>query len=224
MRVIDTTVGSRLPEPRRNALTTRYLIHGRCIRDVEEALRSTRGILDIAWISEEDVRAVSHFEKDLQDKGLGGLGKYCNEGVFEVISRRLVCVLLNNNEFRHADKPCLSWMSGDVVIGEEITDKDRLESLKTSGKIKLIGKNFVIHYDRIKAASGQQPLFICRALPFPEIEAIPGVRDVLSASPVGPADLYLKDKFGWDTNDSVLGTILIGFNCAEPDSIESKVL
>jgi hypothetical protein len=188
------------------------------IEKVEEALRTTRGILDVGWISEEDVNAICRFEKDLQEKGLGGLGKYCNQGVFDVISRRLICVVLNNNEFRHADKPCLSWMMGDAVIGEEITDKDHLEILKTSGKIKAIGKNFVIYYDRIKAASGQPPVFICRALAFPEIEGVHGVRDVVSASPIGMADLYLKNKFGWDTKDSALGTILIGFNCADHDS------
>ena len=188
------------------------------IEKVEGALRNTRGILDVGWVGEEDVKTVDHYEKELQERGLGGLGRYCNEGISYVLSRRFICAVLNNNEFRHADKPCLSWMMGDVVIGEEITDKDHLEFLKTSGKTKVIGKNFVIYYDRIQAASGQPPVFICRALAFPEIEGIPGVRDVLSASPMGLADLYLKNKFGWDTKDSVLGTILIGFNCADHDS------
>jgi hypothetical protein len=188
-----------------------------CVKDVEAALHITRGILDIGWISREDVTTISRLETDLQEKGLGGLGKYYNEGLFEVISRQFICVVLNNNEFRHADKPCLSWMMGDVVIGEEITDKDLLESLKQSEKIKVIGNNFVVYYDRIRTASGQAPVFICRALAFPEIVSVRGVRDVLSASPVGAVDLYLKNKFGWDTKDSVLGTILIGFNCTESD-------
>jgi len=190
-----------------------------CVRSVEVALHNTRGILDLGWISGEDVKAVSQLETDLQNKGLGGLGKYYNEGLFEVISRQFICAVLNNNAFRHADKPCLSWMMGNVVIGEEITDKDHLESLKESKKTKVIGKNFVVYYDRIKTASGQPPVFICRALPFPEIESIRGVREVLSASPVGLVDLYLKNKFGWDTTDSVLGTILIGFNCTDPDAM-----
>lgn len=193
-----------------------YPNHAECLPNVEEALRATRGILDVGWIAEEDARAISELEKDLQEKGLGGLGKYCNQGIFQVVSRQIICAVLNNNEFRHADKPCLSWMMGDVVIGEEITDKDYLESLKTSGTVKVIGRNFVIYYDRIKAATSQPPVFVCRALAFPEIEGIPGVRDVLSASPIGTADLYLKNKFGWDTKDPVLGTILIGFNCTGP--------
>ncbi len=194
-----------------------------CIKHVTNALRTIKGILDVGWIGEEDVKVICEFEKELKEKGLGGLGKYCNEGFFNVMSRDLICVVLNNNEFRHADKPCLFWMMGDVVIGEEITDKDHLEFLKTTGKIKVIGKNFVIYSDRRKTASRQPPVFICRALAFPEIEGIPGVRNVLSASPIGLADLYLKNVFGWDTNDSALGTILIGFDYADPDSISGAL-
>jgi hypothetical protein len=187
------------------------------VEKVEDALRNTRGILDVGWVSEADVKTVDHYEKELQERGLGGLGKYCNEGISNVLSRRFICAVLNNNDFRHASKPCLAWVVGDVVIGEEITDKKHLEFLKRSERIKVIGNNFVIYYDRIKDAAGQPPIFVCRALPFPEIEAIPDIRDVLSASPIGSADLYLKNRFGWNTEDPILGTILIGFNLARSD-------
>lgn len=184
------------------------------IEKVEEALRNTRGILDVAWVGKVDIKTVDRCEKELQEKGLGGLGKYCNEGMSDVLSRRFICAVLNNNDFRHASKPCLAWMVGDVVIGEEITDKNYLETLKTSERIKVIGNNFVIYYDRIKGTAAQSPVFVCRALPFPEIEDIPDIRDVLSASPIGSADVFLKNRFGWDTHDPALGTILIGFNPA----------
>ncbi|MEN6438050.1 MAG: hypothetical protein ABFD97_05665 [Syntrophobacter sp.] len=187
------------------------------IRNVEAALRATKGILDIGWIAKEDIAAVTRSEQELQERGLGGLGSYCNEGVSKVISRQFVCAVLNNNEFRHADKPCLSWMVDDVVIGEEITDEEHLNFLKKQGKVKVIGKNFVVYFDRVKTVAGKPPVFVCRALAFPEIEGVPGVRDVLSASPIGSADMHLKRKFGWDSKDPELGTILIGFNHQESD-------
>lgn len=188
------------------------------IKNVEAALRATKGILDIGWTSKEDIAIISRSEQELQEKGLGGLGRYCNEGVSKVIARQSVCVVLNNNEFRHADKPCLCWMVDDVVIGEEISDEEHLNFLKKQGKVKVIGKNFVMYFDRIKTVAGKPPVFVCRALAFPEIEGVPGVRDVLSASPIGSADLHLKQKFGWDDKNPELGTILIGFNYQKPDS------
>jgi hypothetical protein len=180
--------------------------------DVEKALLDTKGILAVGWLAEDDRQKIRQFEEELQARGLGGLGRYCNEGVLQVLGRQMVCVVLNNNDFRHATEPCLSWMVGDVVIGEEISDPKRLEALKRRVGVKVIGSNFVIFADRVKQTAGQQPSFVFRALAFPEIEGIPGVQDVLSASPHGAADLYLKEKFGWETGKPEMGTILIGFN------------
>lgn len=186
----------------------------KCKPSVEKALRNTRGILAVGWIDENDRGILRRFEEELQERGLGGLGKYCNEGVLTVLARRMVCVVLNNNDFRHASEPCLSWVMGGVVIGEEVCDPERLESLKKSEKVKVIGKNFAVYYDRIKQNAGQRPVFVFRGLRFPELEGIPGVEDILSASPLGSADLYLKEHFGWETGKPELGTILIGFNLA----------
>jgi hypothetical protein len=181
---------------------------------VEKALRDTKGILEVGWIDENDRQRLRQFEENLQERGLGGLGKYFNEGVLTVLDRGIVCVVLNNNDFRHATEPCLSWVMGGVVIGEEVCDQERLESLKRSEGVKVIGKNFVVFFDRIKKTAGQRPVFIFRALCFPEIEGIPCVEEVISASPFGSGDLYLKERFGWEAGKPELGTILIGFNLA----------
>ena len=185
-----------------------------CQALMEKTLRQTKGILAVGWLEEHDRQTIRQQEEELQKRGLGGLGNYCNEGVLNVLASQLVCVVLNNHEFRHATEPCLSWVVGDVVIGEEVRDGERLESLKRSAEAKVIGKNFVVFLDRIRKIAGQPPTFVFRALAFPEIEGVPGVKDVLSASPHGRADLYLKEKFGWDTGNPELGTILIGFNFA----------
>lgn len=186
----------------------------KCKASVEKALRDTKGILEVGWIDDNDRRRLRQFEEELQERGLGRLGKYFNEGVLTVLDREMVCVVLNNNDFRHATEPCLSWVMGGVVIGEEVCDQERLESLKRSEGVKVIGKNFVVFFDRIKKTAGQRPVFIFRALCFPEIEGIPCVEEVLSASPFGSGDLYLKERFGWETGKPELGTILIGFNLA----------
>jgi len=186
----------------------------RCKPSVEKALHNTRGILAVGWIDENDRGILRQFEEELQERGLGGLGKYCNEGVLTVLARQMICVVLNNNDFRHATEPCLSWVMGGVVIGDDFRGQVRLESMKKSEKVKVIGKNFAVFFDRIKQNAGQRPVFVFRALSFPELEGIPGVEEIASASPLGSADLYLKERFGWETGKPELGTILIGFNLA----------
>jgi hypothetical protein len=182
------------------------------LEQIEAGLRSVKGILDVKWLDQEARTKVSEIENGLNKNGLSGLGGYCNEGIKDVLSRRQICIVLNNNEFRHADQPSLFWVAGDIIIGEEVTDDTRLQRLKAKNAVKILGKKFVLHFDRMREARGRQPIFIVRGLPFHEIEGIRGIHDVLSASPAGSLDLYFKERYGWDANAKDLGTILIGFN------------
>lgn len=183
------------------------------VEKVDTVLRSTRGILDVKWLDSEVKKRVLELEELVRKEGLSlGTGAYYNEGVVEVLSREYVCVVLNNNEFRHASEPSLFWVAEDIVIGEEVTDPERLKALKKNGNIKVLKKDFVLHFDRMKKARGRPPVFVVRGLPFPELEGIAEIREIISASPVGSADIYFKGCFGWDTNAPELGTILIGFN------------
>lgn len=182
------------------------------VEKVEAVLRSTRGILDVKWLDPEAQKKTLELEQDVCQEGLCGKGSYYNEGVAGVLARKYVCVVLNNNEFRHATAPSLFWIAGNVVIGEEITDAVRRQELARDENVKVLRKNFVLYYDRMKAARGKAPMFVVRGLPFPEIEGIAGIRAVLSASPIGSADVYFKERFGWDVKARDLGTILIGFN------------
>ena len=182
------------------------------LEQIEAVLKSTKGILDLNWLDREVRTKVFEFENSAHQNGLSGFGGYQNEGVKDILSRKHVCVVLNNNEFRHATEPSLFWVAGDIVIGEEVTDDTRLRHLKEKNTVKILRKKFVLHFDRMKEARGHPPVFIVRGLPFPEVEGIHGIQDVLSASPVGSVDIYLKERFGWDTKARDLGTILIGFN------------
>jgi hypothetical protein len=182
------------------------------VETVEPILRTTQGILDVKWLDREARTQVADIENKAHKEVLSGSGGYYNEGVIKVLDREWVCVVLNNNAFRHATAPSLFWVAGDVVIGEEVTDPERLQTLLKRDSIKVLKKNFVLHYDRMKETRGQKPIFVIRGLPFPEIEGITGVRDVLSASPIGSVDIYLKERFDWSTKARDLGTILIGFN------------
>jgi len=186
------------------------------IENIDTVLRATKGILDVKWLDSDAKKRVLELEELIREKGSSsGIGAYYNEGVVEVLSREYVCVVLNNNEFRHASEPSLFWVAGDIVIGEEVTDPQRLEALKEKGSVKVLKKDFVLHFDRMKKARGQPPVFVVRGLSFPEIEGIPEIHEILSASPVGSADIYFKELFGWDIDTPELGTIIIGFN---PDS------
>jgi hypothetical protein len=182
------------------------------IEAVEAALAATPGILDTKWLGDAERQGVQELEEALEKEGRGLVGACRNLGVMEVLGRRQVCAVLNNNEFRHASEPALAWVAGDLIIGEEICDRKKIEALLESGKVKLMGTNFVIYFDRLREARGRQPSFVVRGLAFPEIEGVPGVQGVISASPAKASDLFLKARYGWSAAVSERGTILIGFD------------
>lgn len=179
---------------------------------VEIVLRSTQGILDVKWLNQEDRESAFAHEEKFRKERRSGAGDYYNEGIIEVLSRKFICVVLNNNQFRHGTAPSLFWIAGGVIIGEEVVDPGRLQEIMGAKDIKVLRKNFVLYFDRIKKVRGQAPVFVVRGLPFPEIEGIAEICDVFSASPMGLVDLYFKERFGWNTKANDLGTILIGFN------------
>lgn len=182
------------------------------IQKVESALRTTPGILEVKWIREDERGRIYEMEKAVEKEELSMAGTYNNEGIREVLARSQVCVVLNNNDFRHASEPAMLWVSGDQVIGEEISDPIRLKHTLKMKNVKLLSTNFVVYFDRVREAKGVKPRFVVQGLPFPEIEGVKGVTEVISASPIGSADVYLKEKFKWPTDAPELGTILIGFN------------
>jgi hypothetical protein len=183
--------------------------------EVKKALQATKGIIEVCWLSDGDRQEVRKREEVLEKEGLALAGTYRNIGIIDVLQRQHVCAVLNNNDFRHATEPALAWICGDVVIGEEVVDDRRLEELCQCRDVKVLGKNFVLYFDRIRQTRGQKPNFVVKGLAFPEIEHLPFVTDVISASPIGSADLYLKKRFAWQSDDSTLGTILIGFNAID---------
>ena len=141
-----------------------------------------------------------------------GISKCSNEGLKDVFQRDIVIAVANNNEFRHADVPTVCWVADGVIIGEEVPSKCNIEELKKNPNIVFIGSSFVIYKDALKFARGKDAIFIFPGLKFPELEVIPEIKDIISASPCGLADIYIKEKAGWSLTDHTLGTILIGFN------------
>ena len=169
---------------------------------VEGVLRKIAGILDVAWLSVEDRRHVALREG--ADSG--------NIGLNEVLSRQHVCTVLSSAQFRHERSSCVQWVVDGVVIGEEVSDAERRAELLTSPEVGQMGKNFLLYYDRMKGVRGKKPRFVYRPLPFDEVAACKNVREVVSASPGADVDLYLKQRFGWSSEDRRLGTIVVGFN------------
>ena len=135
-----------------------------------------------------------------------------NEGIAEVLARDHVIVITHSRELRHPPGPIVVLRDDTDIVGEEIWQPDQLTKLSHDPNAILLGKSLVLYRDTMSRARGKALTLSYRALPFPELDTLEGVTDVVSVT-VGPlTHIRLSQSAGWDFNDSNLGTVLIGFN------------
>lgn len=176
---------------------------------VESVLKSIKGAIDIKRLSSENRAKILELEKAFEEETLMQSRRFYNEGIREVLDRQVVMVLAHNKDFRHPPEPFVKWRLGGVDIGEEVWDAEVLEELKRRKDVLLIGNTFVIYRNRLKDSPLVDFVILFPTLSFPELEGLDGIKDIVSASPSAPTDIYIKSIMGWD---SKLGIILIGFD------------
>ena len=106
--------------------------------DIKKTIEMIPGIRAVAWLMTEERQKIAELEGLQEEKGAStkGAGAYQSHGMTQVLSRQEVCVVLNDNHFRHALTPSLLWMMGGVIIGEEVTDPERLIEIQQPKKLK----------------------------------------------------------------------------------------
>ena len=169
----------------------------------KERVRGLRGVVRVESLEAEDRDAI---------RGMATKSAAENRGVAEVLSRDAVLCLFKGPEFRPPPEPTILLVDETGrVLGREVLPGEDVAATSPRRVVRL-GKDFVIYTDQ---PSGTQYRFLLPPVPFPELEAIPGLADVVSASPDPPQDDFMKRRFAVP-----LGTehasILVGFNLRNP--------
>jgi len=184
----------------------------KALEKVEKVLKSIKGVLEVRQISPENRGKILELEETFEEEASDPSKCYYNEGIREVLDRQEVIVLTHTNEFRHPPAPFVKWRLGGVYVGEEVWDAKCIEELKENKNALFIGKTFVIHRDRLKNSPLRNFEVLFPPIPFPELEGLNEIKDVVSASPSCPTDIYIKHIMGWDDKK---GLIIIGFDFAD---------
>jgi len=185
---------------------------GEVLREVKRTLRGISGITGIWQPLPEDLRRILKLEKEGEEKALMGMAKGFNEGLREVLKRQVVLAVAFHPELRRPSGPTVILKSGGEVVGEDVSNSERLKELKERSEVLFISENFVIYKDKLKRSTLKDMVVLFPPLSFPKLGGVNGVKDVVSAWPTVPVDLYIKGRAGWNTSDPKSGTMLIGFN------------
>lgn len=135
-----------------------------------------------------------------------------NRGVAEVLRRDHVLCLFKDRLFRPPPEPTVLLVDeGGTVIGREVLPgSEPLPDGMT--RVVHLGKSFVLFPGR---ATRGRPRFVLPPVPFPELDGVPGVHRVVSASPDARQDECLRERFRIPAKTDV-ASVLVGFDTRNP--------
>ncbi len=129
-----------------------------------------------------------------------------NRGVAEVLARGRILCIFKDLSFRPPPEPTVLLVdAAGTVLGRELIGG---ESPPAGRRVAFLGKDFVLY-------AGARPRgayrFLLPPVRFPELESIPGVVRVVSASPDTPQDEYLRARHGVAPGKEY-ASILVGYD------------
>ncbi len=118
-------------------------------------------------------------------------------------------------KFEYKD-PTIILKAGDEIVGEEISDPQKLEEIRGKPGYLISGKGFVIYTHKLRGRKGLKVQFITLPFSLPHEGLrngnvkIKGVKDIICGWPSRSVDLYIKQKYKIPVEDIKLGTLLVG--------------
>ena len=179
---------------------------------VVRRLLNTPGVVACWVVPDEDKDSLRKLENEANFRlGLPGMN-IVNEGIKDALARQHVVMISHSPTLRHPPGPIILMCDGDNVVGEEIWEPGQFERLSKDPNALFLGKSLVLYRDALARAKGKPLKLMYKALPFPEIEEVPGVKDAASITITIPVHFHFSQKAGWNPDDPSLGSVLIGFN------------
>jgi hypothetical protein len=175
-------------------------------------LKLTPGVVKCKILTDEERRLAMQLESSVmgQDQPMGM--RIANEGIGDVLGRDHVALIAHSKELRHPPGPIVVIRDNGSIIGEEIWLSQQLEKLSTDSNAILLGKSMVLYRDALARARGRPLTLSYRALPFPELDEVDEISNVVSVTIGSSTHIRLSQKMGWDFNNPDLGTVLVGFD------------
>jgi hypothetical protein len=182
------------------------------VETVVKRLKETPGVVACWVLPDEQRDSLRQLEAETNLRlGLPGM-EIVNEGIRDVLDRQHVVIIHHSPALRHPPGSIIVICDQERVVGEEVWEPGRTEKLVGDPTAILLGKSLVFNRDALMRARGKPLRLAYRALPFPELEEVAGIRDVVSVTITFPAHFLVARKAGWSADDATLGTVLIGFN------------
>ena len=180
------------------------------VENAVKIIKKLKGVLDVQELSEEDNKALLEIESSRK----GDMIPVVNTGLEECMKQDFYLVVLKNTDFRAPPIPTVLLVTDKGrILGKELLSLHEKEKYQNRKDTYFLSPEFVIFKpdESTRSMQKEKEFFLLPPVPFPELENIGGITDVVSCSPSTEGDSYLKDKYGYP-QDPHIATILVGFS------------
>lgn len=133
-----------------------------------------------------------------------------NKGVMQCLARENIIVIIKDSRFRPPPEPTVLLVADDdMIIGMEIFPEQKAQYLGRED-IVFLSDEFILFLDQ---KPKNKECFVMPPVSFPEVERMPGTKNVVSCSPSPPGDMYVRSLHGLP-DDPKLASILLGYDDA----------
>jgi len=172
----------------------------------EEVLRNLKGIVGVTRLTEEDKKEAARLEKEADEGVLMGICKGINLGLFEALEKKNVFACISDETMVWPKESYVLILCGSELVGQDVYDETKLQEMKNRGEI--VAGNLVFYRNKMnmfKEHKSETRVHLL-AMQIPELKAC----GAIVASPSPPVDIFIREKFGLDPQDSKLGSIIVG--------------
>ncbi len=173
-------------------------------------IKKLKGVVDVKEMDYGDRNALNESELNRN----GDIIPVLNTGLEDCLKREYLLLLLKNHNFRCASEPTVLLITAKGrILGQEVISDEEKENFRCREDIYFLSNDFVLFKNdrNTLRTGGEKQLFILPSIPFPELDNIENIEDIVSCSPSTAGDSYLRNKYGYP-DDRNLATILIGFS------------
>ena len=180
---------------------------------VEKAIKIIEkmdGVLDVQELPDESQKALMKVESARENDVI----PVVNDGLKDCFKRDFCLVMFKTGKFRFPPEPTVLLVTDEgEILGQEIISPQDRKKFKDQKDAYFLSRDFIIFKpsrNTLNLHHGRQ-FFLLPSIPFPELNNIEGISDVVSCSPSTLGDAYLKKKYGYP-EDPRIATILVGFS------------
>jgi hypothetical protein len=185
------------------------------IEEVLKLLKDCKGVLKTKVLTEEEKKEILYIENKEEDQIVFGMCKSLNKGVREALQREFtIATVIDSSVFEYPHHPHMVMVVEDQIVGEQINDSKAIEELKKDPNNLFLWNKFVIYMKKLPKESEERKKLRMVYLPRKpsQLDCLSFLSECCFGVPSTKGDSLLKKILNKQSNQTVLGTCLVGFN------------